>query len=135
MSVNELFAAIGLKMILVVVAIFAVCFGLFFAISYFNSQPFVIKMERTPFYDNTTGSIVLVNNTASLSGLSDCDIYVSGPSKKMKYLETVGCDSLSATEVKRQDLLNLFDNQKGTYTIIIDSEQKSTGMVLQFDIT
>jgi hypothetical protein len=134
MVLSELFAALGLKTILIVIVISVVCFGLFFAFSYINSQPSSVKMENTPYYDNSTASIVLANNTASLSGLNSCDIYVSGPNKKIKFLQTVDCDSLSSTEIKKQDLLDLFNGQKGTYIILINSEQKPTGRILQFAI-
>jgi hypothetical protein len=136
MTLNELFAGLGLKTILIVIAAFCIFFGIIFSFYYFNKsqETSAIKMENTQYYDNTTGSVVLANNTASLSGLDSCDIFVSGPSKKIKYLDSVGCDSLSATEISKQDLLDLFNGQKGTYTIIINSQQKSTGRFLQFSI-
>jgi hypothetical protein len=59
---------------------------------------------------------------------------VSGPTKNIKYFETVSCDSLSSIEISKQDLLNMFGNQTGTYTVIIYSEPKSQGSILQFSI-
>jgi len=134
MSLSELFVGIGLKVIIIVIAVLGISFGILFSLSYLTRQPSTVKMENTPYYDSTTDSVVLTNNTVSLSGLDSCDIFVSGPSKKIKYLETVDCDSLSATEISKQDLLDLFNGQKGTYTIIINSQQKPTGRILQFSI-
>jgi len=134
MFLNKVFSEIELKVIIIVIAAFAVSLGILFSFSYLNKQPTAIKMENIPYYDSSTKSVVLANNTASLSGLDSCDIFVSGPSKKIQFLETVDCSSLSSTTISREDLLDLFGGQKGTYTIIINSQQKSTGRILQFSI-
>lgn len=132
MAVGQ-FSGFGLKIIVIIIAAAIFSVGMFFALSFFNSQPQqAIKLQNLPFYDSTTSAVVLSNNTASLSGMPNCDIYISGPSKQIKYFETVSCDTLSSTEISKQDILNFFDNQTGTYTILINSD--SQGKILQFAI-
>lgn len=134
MTLREFFAEYGLRVFAVVVAAVVVSFAIFFSLNFFSQKSSVVKLENTPFFDNKTQSVVLTNNTVSLSGLQNCDIYVSGPSKQIKYFESVDCNSLSSTEISKDDMTNLFDNQKGTYTVIINSESNSQGRILQFAI-
>lgn len=122
----------GIKVIVIVIAAAVISTATFFALNSGKSN--VVKLENLPFYDSATKAVVLSNNTASLSGYQNCDIYVSGPTKNIKYFETVNCDSLSSTEISKQDLLNMFGGQTGTYTVIIYSEPKSQGSILQFSI-
>ena len=134
-TLNEFLSDLGLKGILVIAAALCVSVGMILSILYFTGQPSTVKMENSVFYDKSTNSIVLSNNTASLAGLNECDIFVSGPSKQIKYLSTVDCSSLSSTAIDRQDLLDLFNGQKGTYTVIINSQEQPTGKILQFSIS
>lgn len=134
MIFREFLLQYGIKIVLTIAAAAIVTVGIFSLINYFNHPSSVtsVKITASPYYDTQTRSVVLANNTASLSGLQNCDIYVSGPNKQMKYFETVSCDSLSSIEISRADLLNLFGNQTGTYTILINSDSK--GSILQFSI-
>jgi len=129
---KEFFAEYGLRVLVIVVATVVVSFAVFFSLNYFSQKNSVVNLENTPFFDNKTQSVVLTNNTVSLSGLQNCDIYISGPGKQIKYFESVDCNSLSSTEISRDDMTSLFDNQKGTYTVIINSD--SQGRILQFAI-
>jgi hypothetical protein len=135
MDFINFFREIGLKIILTVIAAALVTIGIMSFFYYNQPQPSAPKFENTSYYDSQTHSIVLANNTASLSGLTNCDIYVSGPSKQIKYFETVSCNSLSTTEISKQDLLSLFNNQNGIYTIILYSENTTVGKILQVSIS
>ena len=125
---------LDLKAVIVIIAAVVVVLSLFASFYFFTSPPSAVDLEKTPYYDSSTSSVVLANNTASLSGLQDCDIFISGPSKQIKFFETVSCDSLSSVEISKDDMMNLFDSQKGIYTVIINSEINGQGKFLQFAI-
>ncbi len=132
---NE-FTIFALKVVVIVIAAAGFTIGIFFAFNSFNGNNNVnaVKLENLPFYDSTTNAIVLSNNTAALSGLQNCDIYVSGPNKQIKYFQTVNCDKLSSTEISKQTLLSLFNNQQGIYTITIFAQNISRGTNVSFEI-
>lgn len=134
MSIAEIFGRRTILFIVLALAAFSVVGGVFFFVSVSQTQS-ALKLENLPFYDTKTQSIVLSNNTASLSGLTNCNVYVSGPSRQIKYYETVNCDSLSSTEISKQNLLNLFSNNTGDYTVIVYPENSTQGRILQFSIT
>lgn len=127
---------IGFKSILAVVVAAAFLIGVFafYFLGSLTTKHSAVKLEKLPYYDTATQSVVLTNNTASLSGLQNCDIYISGPTKQIKYFETVNCNSLSSTEISRQDLLNLFNDQQGVYSVIIFSQQVNRGTNVSFQI-
>ena len=131
MSLSDLLLRVGVKGIAAAVLATMILIGLYFAF-YVPKPSTVIPLERTAYYDRLTGSVVLTNNTVSLSSYPSCDIFISGPTKQIKYFETVSCDSLSSTEIGKQDILNLFNNQTGTYTVLINTDSK--GEILQFSI-
>jgi len=132
MNVYEFFSQLDLRAVIVIIAAAGIAVAVFFSFSYFNTPKQIPKISSTQFYDSTTKSVVLVNNTISLSGAINCDIYVSGPSKEIKYYKTLNCNDLSSTEISENVLLGLFNNQKGTYTIIVQS--KFQGQIMQFTI-
>lgn len=124
----------NLTIIFIISAGIIAAFLLFLFFNHPNTTT-VSNLENTPFYDRSTQSIVLTNNSASFSSFQSCDIYVVGPNGETKYFQKVDCVSLSSTEISKQNILNSFNGLKGIYKIIVATPQNPDTIILQFVIS
>jgi hypothetical protein len=107
---------------LILATIIIVTISFIYLMNYFAKPKFLtgaVSLENLQNYDNKTGSIFLER----LEG-NNCDIYISCPDKRIEYLESKKCESLSAT--KLSDITIECGNQFGVYYLFVLSDKNET---------
>jgi hypothetical protein len=119
--------------ILLLVIIIALAFGSFLLYRGFQASSIfttaAVKFEKSPLYENSTGSIRLRN----VPDGDECNVFVSGPSKEIKYYGNFSCSELNATNISKADFLEFFGDP-GIYGAIVFSEKMQKGYDVWFDI-
>lgn len=81
-----------------------------------------VEVEKLPNFIPENYSLI-VNKT--FIG-SFCDVYLTGPSRKMIYLGGWSCDELVRMNFRVPDLVAEFDNKAGNYTLLVISDLNET---------
>jgi len=81
-----------------------------------------VKVEKLPNFVQENHSIIV----GSFFEGDFCDVYLSGPSRRITYLGGWSCDDLLIKEFKIRDLVAEFDNKVGNYTLFVISDINET---------
>jgi len=112
----------------VVSAVAVVALWAFFLYRPYIFDTYAVSFEESPLYEESAGSVRLKN----IEGSDSCDVFVSGPSKEIKYYNTFKCSELSSTLVSKSAFSSL--SGLGTYSLIVFSEQTKSGYDESFEI-
>jgi len=127
---SQTFESRLLVKIFVFVIISAIAFVALWAFFVYKPQIFTtaaVSFDQSPLYDSSAGSIKLKN----LEGDS-CDVFVSGPSKEMKYYGTYKCSDLSSTFMSESSFSSL--SGLGVYNLVVFSEKAKSGYDASIEI-
>jgi len=83
--------------------------------------------------NSVNGAFVLAS-PAAITPSSFCDIFVSTPSKHIRFLQTISCGSMNITKFSSDDILSLGNGEKGTYMLIVYSNDTSEGKVFSLNV-
>ena len=124
----------GIKEFLVISLAFFASLGLlaFYASFLSSSSPNYPSLDKLSRFDATTGAAVLTSPKQFTA--TNCDIFISAPDKQIKYVNTIACEDIDKTTVTKQQLLDFGNGQKGTYSVIIFSENTSEGTSFSFTV-
>ena len=97
-----------------------------------SSGPNYPSLDKLSRFDAIAGAAVLTSSQQFTA--SECDVFISTPDRQIKYASTVACEDVDKTTITQDDLLTFSDGQKGTYTVIIYSEETNEGTSFSFTI-
>jgi len=100
---------------------------IFYASSQGPQYPSMIKLGR---YNAVTGAVALSPSFAT----GNCNIFITGPGRQMKYYSTVPCENLDSTTIAKEEFLSFGNYAKGSYTVTIFSEATGKGTTFSFRI-
>jgi hypothetical protein len=134
MKIGNYELVFGIKEFLVIsLAFFASLGALSLYASFLSSSgPNYPSLDKLSRFDAIAGAAVLTSSQQFFA--TQCDIFISTPSRQITYVNTIACEDIDKTTVTKEDLLTFGNEQKGTYTIIIFSEETNEGASFSFSI-
>jgi len=124
----------GIKEFLVISVAFFASLGVLVLYTSFlsSSGPQYPSLDKLSRFDAVAGAAVLTS-THQFSA-TDCDVFISTPNKQITYVNTIACEDIDKTTVTKQQLLDFGNGQKGTYTVVISSEETNEGTSFSFTV-
>ena len=101
--------------------------------SFNSTSPPALPTETATTSQTTTTTTQKATIPANL-GSGNCDVYVSGPNKLIKYFTSADCSSFDPNSISTSDISSLFGGIKGTYTLIVASPDSSIGAVYTINL-
>jgi hypothetical protein len=134
MKIGKYELVFGIKEFLVISVAFFASLGLlaFYASFLSSSGPNYPSLDKLSRFDTTTGAAVLTSPKQFTA--ANCDVFISTPNKQITYVNTIACEDIDKTTVTKQQLLDFGNGQKGTYTVVISSEETNEGTSFSFTV-